>query len=59
MAHDVHPARGVRSFDAATHLLQRAIGDRARQTTVCRVQGERLERAESRKVADCAHVRVI
>ena len=53
MAHDVRPARDLRSFDATSHLLRRVTGDRARQTTVSRVQGEHLERAETRKVADC------
>ena len=53
MAHDVRPARDLRSFDATPHLLRRVTGDRARQTTVSRVQGEHLERAETRKVADC------
>ena len=53
MAHDVHVTRDVRSFDAAPHLQRRVIGDRARQTTVRRVQGEHPERAEPRKVADC------
>jgi len=54
MTHDVRPARYVRSLDAATHLLRRVMGDRARQITVRRVQGEHLERAESRKLAECA-----
>jgi hypothetical protein len=53
MAHDVRPARDLRSFDATSHFLRRVTGDCARQTTVSRVQGEHLERAESRKVADC------
>ena len=53
MVHDVRPARHLRSFDAAPPLLRCVIGDRARQTTVSRVQGEHLERAESRKVAHC------
>jgi hypothetical protein len=53
MAHDVRPARDILSFDATPHLLRRVTGDRARQTTVRRVQGEHLERAESRKVAEC------
>jgi len=54
MTHDVRPARYVRSFDAAPHLLRHVMGDRARHATVRRVQGEHLERAESRKVAECA-----
>ena len=53
MAHDVRPARDLRSFDATPHFLRRVTGDRARQTTVSRVQGEHLERAETRKVAAC------
>ena len=53
MAHDVRPARDLRSFDATPHLLRRVTSDRARQTTVSRVQGEHLERAETRKVEDC------
>jgi len=52
MTHDVRPARYARSFDAAPHFLRSVMGDRARQTTVRRVQGEHLERAESRKVAE-------
>ena len=47
-------ARDVRGFDATPPLLRRVIGDCARQTTVRRMQGEHLERAESRKVTDCA-----
>jgi len=47
-------ARDLRSFDATPHLLRRVIYDCARQTTVSRVQGEHLERAQSRKVADRA-----
>jgi hypothetical protein len=53
MAHDVRPARDLRSFDATPYLLRRVTGGRARQTTVCRVQGEHIERAETRTVADC------
>jgi len=53
MAQDVRPARDLRSFDATPHLLRRVTGDRARQSTVSREQSEHLERAETRKVADC------
>mgnify|MGYP006894503510 CR=1 FL=1 len=53
MAHDVRPARDLRSFDATPHLLRRVTRDRARQTTVSRVHGEHLQRAETKKVADC------
>jgi hypothetical protein len=54
MAHDVRPARDLRSFDATPSLLRHVIGYRARQTTVSRVQGEGFERAKSRKVAEGA-----
>ena len=54
MAHEVRPARDLRSFDATTPVLRRMIGNCARLTTVSRVQGEHLERAETRKVADWA-----